>query len=422
MLKKHFTILLLLVIMTAGGFAQSIPSGTARVEALGLNPFIMDAATDINRNPAWGGYYRNYIFGDIGKAEGSDNAFYLDNQYLGVNFGLGKTWNAGLVINKNEGIIFEGLFNTNETFRNSFISNPIVPIKLLVGYTNSSKKLHVGLAPYYGAWSSDTISGANSLKKKSGVLGGTLGVVSIMKNGWVEGNVDFRMNSFELTRVISEPASTVTYKNDGAMEIAAALRAFFTVNRPNKINVVPYANFRMVNWQPNYVPVDPTGHDYKWFNLGVGIGVNMPVLDDGLFAGGLSFGMGSFEDIATANNETGITYNYKNSSTTLPQFNAGLEWQFADWFTGRLGFMRSVIKIKEEYSQTVGGVSSSAEVNNTFASNPDQTISLGAGFHFDRFSLEGTIGEKFFQRGPYILSGKGTDMFGVLSASYNFNK
>jgi hypothetical protein len=417
MLKKHFTILLLLVIMTFGAFAQSIPSGTARYEALGYNPFIMDAATDINRNPAWGGMYRNYGFGDLGRATGESSDFYLDDQYIGVNFGLGKKFNAGLILNKNKGMIFSGLFNAEGRFNSLGISNPIVPLEVLFGYTSTNKKLHIGLAPYYASWSKDSTTSGVLTERTSSTLGGTLGVISIMKNGWVEGNVDFRMNSFKFAD------TSATYKNDGGMELGVGLRAFLMVNKPNKINFVPYASFNMVSWQPNYTPVDPTGHDYKWSNFAFGVGLNMPVLDNGLLAGGLSFALSSYEDNATANDpETGITYDYKVTQMSLPQFNFGLEWGFADWFTGRAGYSRSVINQKVTFTSTSGGTSTTSEIKEMLASNPDQTITLGVGFHFNRFSLEGTMGEKFFQRGPYILSGHGTDMFGILSASYNFNK
>ncbi len=58
----------------------------------------------------------------------------------------------------------------------------------------------------------------------------------------------------------------------------------------------------------------------------------------------------------------------------------------------------------------------------SMVSNPDQTITTGLGLQFGRFSFDGTIGEKFYQRAPWVLSGKATDLFGVLSVSYNFNK
>jgi hypothetical protein len=104
MLKKHLVVLLLLV-MAVGASAQSIPSGTGRIEALGNSPYILDAATDIYNNPVWTGYYRNYAFGDIGRdivstGEGTTSDFQLTNQYAGVSFGVSKKLSLGLILNK----------------------------------------------------------------------------------------------------------------------------------------------------------------------------------------------------------------------------------------------------------------------------------------------------------------------------------
>jgi hypothetical protein len=82
MLKKHLVVLLLMV-MAVGVYAQSIPSGTGRYEALGSSPYILDAATDIYNNPVWSSYYRNYAFGDIGRDVVND--FQLSGQYAGVS-------------------------------------------------------------------------------------------------------------------------------------------------------------------------------------------------------------------------------------------------------------------------------------------------------------------------------------------------
>jgi hypothetical protein len=58
----------------------------------------------------------------------------------------------------------------------------------------------------------------------------------------------------------------------------------------------------------------------------------------------------------------------------------------------------------------------------TGVTSPDQTITTGIGFHFNRFSVDGTVGERLFKNGLYILTGKTNDLFGMLSASYNFGK
>lgn len=427
MLKKHLSILFLLV-MTAGVYAQSIPSGTARYEALGYNPFIMDASIDINRNPAWSGMYRNYGFGDIGRAgtggELTSDDFVLGDQWAGVNFGIGKQMTLGVVLNKVESMWSS--FNdpsASHTPNSVGVSAPIVPLKILYSY--STKKLNLGIAPYFAMWSKDnTFTSSGSVqesKNTSSTLGGTIGGITQMKNGWVELAVDFKLNKFKRDSTLSNPSSSEVVENEGGMQLGAYVRGWFMVSKPSKINFVPYVSFSMFNWNPK-VTTSPTATtsgqtDIKYFTLNGGVGLNMPVLDDGMLAGGLSVGISSYKN--TANDTT--KQDIKISDFTFPQFNVGLEWKFTDWFTGRMGYSRSVTNDDQTYTGT-GSTVNTQEYKQTLASSPDQTITLGTGFHFNRFSIEGTIGEKFFQRAPWIVSGHATDMFGILSASYNFNK
>jgi hypothetical protein len=56
------------------------------------------------------------------------------------------------------------------------------------------------------------------------------------------------------------------------------------------------------------------------------------------------------------------------------------------------------------------------------ASSSEQTVSLGAGFHFGRFSIDATVSERWLKQGINFVSGQSTDLFGVVSASYNFAK
>jgi hypothetical protein len=47
---------------------------------------------------------------------------------------------------------------------------------------------------------------------------------------------------------------------------------------------------------------------------------------------------------------------------------------------------------------------------------------MGLGFHFGRFSIDGTIGERLIKNGIYVVNGNTSDLFGIISASYNFKK
>ena len=425
MLKKHLTVLLLLV-MAVGAYGQSIPSGTARYEALGYNPFIMDAATDINRNPAWTGMYRNYAFGDIGRATGSESSsnFYLDGQYGALNFGISKTITLGMVLNKDESLW--GSFNdasASQTPGAYNVQTPIVPFKGLFSY--STKTMNLGVAPYFAMWSNDNIltgvGTTNEAKSNSYTLGGSIGVVTKLKTGWIEGAVDIKLNKWKFDSTITNPSSSTTVESQGGMELGAFVRGWFMVSKPSKINLVPYVSFKLFSWNPK-VTTSPTATtagqtDISWMFINGGLGINMPILDNGMLAGGLSSGITTYK--STPNDTT--KYEVKKTLLVLPQFNFGLEWTFTDWLTARGGYSRSITRQKDTYTAT-GSITNIGEYNYQFASIPDQTITLGLGFHFNRFSIEGTMGEKFFQKGPYVLSGGTTDMFGLLSASYNFNK
>ena len=430
MLKKLLSILFVMV-MVGGLYSQSIPSGTGRIEALGYNPFILDAATDINRNPAWSGSFRNYIFGDLGRATGSGTDFYLDNQYAGINFAIGKQMTLGAVFNKDES--FWGLFNdTNSSITPNglSISAPVVPLKILFSY--SSKTMTVGVAPYFAMWSKDDYgssgSTVNEWKNSSLTFGGTLGILYKLKGpNWFEVAADVKLNKFKQDYTATNPTSETIQESQGGLQLSAFARGWFMVHKASKINFVPYVEFSMFNWNPNLTtsptPTNMTQQKFKHFSLNGGIGVNLPVLDDGLLAGGLSVGTSSYDGkpVYKSNGETVDTLEVKSTAFIFPQFNIGLEWTFTDWLTARLGYMRSVASRKND-NLNAGSIAFENYSTFTELSSPDQIITTGLGFQFDRFSFDGTVGEKFYQRSPYIISGNQTDLFGVISVSYNFNK
>ncbi len=410
MLKKHLVVLLLMV-MAVGASAQSIPSGTGRIEALGNSPFILDAATDINNNPVWAGYYRNYAFGDIGRDVTSD--FSLTNQYSGVSFGVGKKLALGLVLNKTDDNWND--FNADTTFgpgRNG-IKNPIVPTKLLIGYS-VNKDFHLGLAPYIAMWNNDFISGGHEDKGSATSFGASLGAMKMVKKGWVEGVINFRMNSYK--RTVTDSAATQTWTNDGGIMLGVSLRGWF-YPKSSKIAIVPILDFNTSSFTPKYDRTGPTfdtvGAKYSHMSFGGGVGLNWPVSDDIQLAGGVVVQYS--QDKA----ELGSTSN-KTTNFILPLFNFAGETRIADWLTGRFGYSRSVDMAKN--TVTVGSTTSS--YSETLPSSDVQTVSLGSGFHFGRFSIDATVSEKWLKHGINFISGNNgsnTDLFGVISASYNFN-
>ncbi len=389
--KILLSILFVMLMLTGVSFSQdAISSGTARYEALGYNPFLWDASIDINRNPAWAGYYHDYAFGDIGRD--AVNLFELTEQFGAVNFGVSKEISLGMVLNKRE-----DKWNDFIGFAPD-IAEPIVPFKLLFAY--STKEFSIGVAPYIAMWSLD--STLNNVKQEwsSMAIGGQVGTVVKFDRNLFEASVGVKSNSYKYE------TTNYTDKTDGGLQIDAFARGLFYFERNSKIGFVPYAEFNTFSWTPNANNV--AGNDIKEMNIAVGAGINMPVLDDGRMMGGVSFGYYTWE----TTNVVEVT------RLNFPKFNLGLEWSFTDWLIGRLGYSRSVISEKV----TVKAVTPNAEWNIKYPSDPRQTITMGFGLNFGRFAIDGTIGERLLKDGPYVLTGNSNDLFGVISASYNFRK
>jgi len=412
--KLLSVVLFAMMLISSVSFGQAIPSGTARYEALGNSPFILDASIDMNNNPAWTVEYRNYAFGDLGRNNVND--FELSDQWAGANFGISKDVNLGIVANKTE-----SLWSAFSTWNNNYlgdtlgVSAPIVPLKLLFGW-KTSPNFALGVDASFASWSSEnssTVSGSTStLKKNSMTIGGTVGVIGkLNKTDWIEGAVDVKSNSYkwELSGPINQ-----TYDNDGGLQMGAFTRGSFVVSKSLNLKLVPYLAFDMFGFDPKNSASTASLNNYSWMNFMGGLGIDMPVLDDGFIAGGLSFGYHSYED-----NLDG-SFKYTANEFMLPEINMAIEWNFTEWLQGRLGYQRAVTSGDYKYEESVSG--NTFENKNSFASNPVQTISTGIGFQFGRFSLDGTVGEKFYKQSPYIVSGKTQDVFGVLSASYNFAK
>lgn len=397
--------ILSLMLISTVSFGQSIPSGTARYEALGYNPFIKDAAIDINRNPAWATKYKNYAFGDIGKDVVND--FQLKEQYAGINFYMLKNMSIGLVLNKFEDSFADTTFLGEANSKG--VERPVVPLKLLYGW-EVSPKVALGIAPYYSAWSKES-GDSNYSKWNSRVLGGTAGILLNTNVGWIEASADVKTHKYKKDETIGN--NNTINENFGGMSLNGYARAFFTASKSMNINIVPYVQFGMFNWEPRTTPA-PANDDVSFSNmkLTAGCGVNMPIFDDAMFAGGVSF-----DYISNKKEHPSVNVTNTTSRFILPRFNIGIEWPFLNWLTGRMGYSRSVMSHKDETQSVKTTYTTVTEV-----SDAKQTITLGIGLHFNRFSLDLTVADKFLHEGIYFINGQSSAIFGALSASYNFAK
>lgn len=400
-MSKHFLAIMFLVFIAAGTYSQSIPSGNGRYNALGNSPFILDASVDMFNNPAWNNYYRDYAFGDLNQNGENDN---FDGN-AGVTFAVGKKWNLGMIINRRQDLF--GLFNV-DTLRPA--NSPVVPFMGLIG-TSVSKNFHVGLAPYVSMGSQEftDTTGNQTVKNTSSSIGANLGFMYMMKKGWIEGAIRFRMNGFK--NEVTAGTTTTTTDNSGGMEIGVGLRGWL-YTKGNKIAIVPVLGFNTYSFQPKVSgSFTANGLNYSWMNISGGVGLNWPIMDDIQIAGGVTVAYN------TAKSDSGAVEN-KFTNFVAPNFNMAMETRITDWLTARLGFNKAIEMQKAENTFQTN--------SQTFGSSAASTINLGAGFHFGRFSIDATVSERWLKQGVYFISGGNNtgdrDMFGVISASYNFAK
>jgi len=405
---KHFLAVMLLLVMVAGAYSQSIPSGTGRYAALGSSPFILDAHIDMLNNPAWNNYYRNYAFADLTPFVGSESGGEF-NGHAGVTFAVGKQWNLGMIINKRQDLF--GLFSSvgsSITPNNS----PIVPFMGLVGYS-ASKNFHISLAPYIAMGKSDRTdtTGGLNVSNTSRSIGANLGMIYMIKKGWIEGAIRFRMNKFENDSTVG--GVNTLADNDGGMEFGIGLRGWIYPSKGSKIAVVPLLGFSIYSFTPKVISgsTTVTGSEYSFMNINGGVGLNWPIIDDIQIAGGVTLAYNTAK--STFSDTTG-SYENKLTDFIAPGFNMALETSIADWLTGRMGFSKSVDMSKFE--------TNTQEINVLYENSISSTFSMGAGFHFGRFSVDATVNERWFKNGINFVSGQSSELFGEISASYNFKK
>lgn len=406
---KHFLAVMLLFVLAVGSYSQSIPSGTGRHAALSNSPFILDAHVDMLSNPAWNNYYRNYAFADLTPVTNVEDGGSSDqfNGHAGVTFAIGKKWNLGMIINNRQDAF--SLFDVGPYRPNN---SPIVPFMGLIGYS-ASKNFHISLAPYVSMGKSDMTdtSGALNVSNTSRSMGANLGFMYLLKKGWVEGAVRFRMNKFENDS--SFTGGSVLADNDGGIELGVGFRGWIYPTKGSKIAVVPLLGFYTYSFTPKITvgSTTTTGPEYSWLSVNGGVGLNWPIMDDIQIAGGVTAVYSTNKSTFT---DTNGTIENKVTDLIAPGFNLALETRIADWLTGRMGFSKSIRSGKFE--------TNTQEFNGLFSNSSSETFSMGAGFHFGRFSVDATVSERWFKHGLNFISGQSNELFGVMSASYNFNK
>jgi len=442
-----------------GGIARQIAMGGSQAgSGLVLNPFIMDDAALILLNPAYQAMYKDYAWMNIGGGTitglSTGNNGYSGGQNAGIAFAFGKEWSFGAILSYDPsaanavaaliagGTVIPGFPALPSIAQRTTQTIPTIANvwELLATYDMGSVDLGFGFS--YGSSHADSKTsvpapGVSTDNEASATMFGFRAGANIDLGGGssvdLSGALRLDKATDKLTNNPVQPGLGGEYSASGT-EIQVAARGKFKMS--NRVNFVPYGVFATLSAEPKE-DAPPNGGTATTatekvtamaFAVGVGGEYRTPTF---YLAGGLSLQSAKAEIEFTSG--TPATTN-KNTFTNLafPVFNIGGEWWFTDWLAGRAGYFRALGKNKTEVETTSGGVTGTSETSTSFPhsfmlvgginpGNHDGLVTLGLGFRFGGFALDGTISEEALRRGLGLIGSQDNiNTFGYLTASYNF--
>jgi hypothetical protein len=217
------------------------------------------------------------------------------------------------------------------------------------------------------------------------------------------------------------------YKTDGGTGMSIGGRAFLALFE--KVDIVPVFGFSTEKISMKYTGANSARRDtsvksgdYKENVFFAGCGANWK-LEKGMVEGGLAIAQYTVDNKINANNDT-LVYQNKSTEKYFPGFNLGVEYGLTKWLDARVGVQEFFGNDKDKGKQTKWYYSSGnyTRWDNEYLFNnyPEDFLSFGLGFKFSKFRIDGTIYEKNFFEGTYLLSGRQTNVFGTLSATFEF--
>jgi len=453
-MKKVFSITLLVLLL--GGLisaqenssATAIAGGDARGASLGgnpNNPFLMDY-NDVFTNPAYSLKYTDLLYVEAGNTFAPYRA---KNQSIGWTMGMNDVA-FGISIGHREGPMFAensyGLGNVlfaDADYMSFPTTEPQAPIQLYFGMKMGGMAL--GLSLYRSGFSqlndgagTDPLGSVIGAKKKSdfsdGQTGLKLGVLmGENTNLMIDGSVLFRINSvsYDFTDADTGAALKALSISATGIEIGVQGRAFYKMS--DKLTLVPLVRFYTFGYEPEYTstpaanPANTKPNKYGRTEIEVGVGANTKISSSTVSVGV------SFQSIVLTNDATNLvgsvlnTTKQSQSMTDLPKVNIGAEIPFNSWLTGRIGYFRRfttttvTVEAPSPVAKTEVSMSSQTAYNpNLGRTAAEQELSFGLGLNFGGLSLNGYLADQFLADGPFIISGKARDLFGVLSLSFKF--
>jgi hypothetical protein len=407
-MRKCITILVVSVLLGASAFAQyKQTGGFARLQGMGNNPYIIDPYVS-TVNPAWAGYYPNFLFGDLGSSAGAFASGGV-GQFISANFHLGSGLTLGGMLTRND-------FNGGSIGRldpgglvsqiNGIVgAGAVIPLnnnlELLGSYKSGNSVFGFGVA-YASTTNEFNPASGNGTSGSASQIGFNAGLITKVNKILIDvgASLVFPSASFEpATGNKTELSQTI---------IGVNARAFFM--HSSKLSFVPSVAFITASGTADIGgATTTTSSDLPSATaFSVGIGANYEV-GDFLLAGGPGFAT-----VSTTQSSTPTTPELTTSIFVFPVWNLGVEWNMNDWFVARFGYMASTQKTTTETAASTTTVNEA--ITTTFLGPNGATV--GVGFRLGNFSLDATVNEDVLRQGLANIGGVGAT-FAYLSLSYS---
>ncbi len=412
-LKNVVMVLLLLTITLSAQNEIKKTGGVARLKSMGENTFMLDP-TNILINPAYGAYYDNFIWGDIGLtgSEGSSDGI---GQYLGSSIRLNDDFSIGLLLSNSDHTYGDVSIMSVDPFNFGNKISPNTPTPQnnteLFG-TYKMKNTILGLGMSYSVSGVDqkqeSIEPPRTLKQNRNYrqFGLDLGFITNLSDG-------IKLDASVMFLAVGSTYETDSLCIEGSQSIFKInSRAFIKLN--DKINFIPMVGFYATDGSFEYTKKPQIG-TYENFDvpsntyLNLGIGFDY-VNSDLYIVGGPSI---SFDWVKYESKNSGINTKLDQTNISLT-WKIGLEWLATNWLTGRLGYRQKTTDVSKNYIN--GNIIS--ESNETYFEASDG-FTLGIGLKFDNFSLDATINEDMIRQGLRMIGGD-YNTLGYVSLSYAF--
>lgn len=402
MIRRYFLFGLITLLFSVSTFAQyEQTGGFARIRGMGNNPYIVDPFF-MTVNPAWGGHYQNFLFGDLG-SQTAPWGTGGNGQFVAANFHVGGGLSLGGMLTRNDFIGFSiGRLDPFSGAGTSVISSvnntvgfgAVLPmnnnLELMGSYKSGGTAFGFGVA--YASTNNEFApdTGAGSIGSAT-QLGFNAGIVTKLSGSFM---LDLGASLILPSASYEPPAGNSTEASQTIILVNG--RIFW--QHSSKLAFVPSVVFLTSSGTlDNGTTGTTTSTDLISYTLiAVGFGLNYHV-GDFLLAGGPGFASASATTSSTDTSpETSV------SAFIFPVWNLGVEWNLTDWLVGRFGYVAANASVTNEQAASVNSVN---ELISTQYSPLGAT--LGVGFRLGNFSIDATVNEDVLRQGLNNIGGGG---------------